>query len=242
MNKPWIAIFLFLALVTQACSLPLSLATPTEAGPSQTTAIVSPVATHVPASVTPGAAAPTPVAATNVPVEPASPTAPTATSAVPQTSPTVAPPVATPAAPAPIPMKYSLQPGTPTALTGFVHADLGCNWMGAGGQVFSTNSTPVERLVVELGGTLNGQPVSQLSLTGSATNWGPGGYEFSLGTHPVDSSGTLWLRVLDLNGNPLSDRIYFTTYNDCAKNSVLINLVEPVANQSNKIYVPFVGH
>lgn len=242
MNKPWIAVLVILVLGLQACSLPLSLATPTNTGPSQTTAIVPPVVTFAPATFTPVVAAPTAGPATQAPLSTAAPATPTSTLAQPPASATMTSPTVPPVTPTPVPMKYMLQPGNPAALTGFVHAELGCGWMGVGGQVFSLNSTPVDRLVVELGGTLNGQPISQLSLTGSATNWGPGGYEFTLGTHPADSSGTLWLRVLDLNGDPLSDRIYFTTYNDCAKNTILINLVEPVATQSNKIYLPFAGH
>jgi hypothetical protein len=113
--------------------------------------------------------------------------------------------------------------------------------MGAGGQVFALDSTPVNQLVVELGGTLNGQAISQISLTGTATEWGPGGYEFALATHPIESSGTLWLRVLDLNGDPVSDRIYFTTYNDCSKNVILINLNEVFTKAANRTYIPFVG-
>jgi hypothetical protein len=107
--------------------------------------------------------------------------------------------------------------------------------------VFALDSTPVKQLVVELGGTLNGQAISQLSLTGAATQWGPGGYEFALADHPIDSSGTLWLRVLDLNGDPISNRIYFTTYSDCSKNAVLINLVEAAAKGSSHTFLPFVG-
>ncbi len=113
--------------------------------------------------------------------------------------------------------------------------------MGVGGQVFALDSSPVKQLVVELGGTLNDQPVSQLSLTGAATQWGPGGYEFALADHPIDSSGTLWMRVLDLNGDPISNRIYFTTYNDCSKNVILINLIETSGSTNNHTYLPFVG-
>jgi hypothetical protein len=138
-------------------------------------------------------------------------------------------------------MKYGLQPGTPVGVAGFVHADLGCKWMGIGGQVFALDSTPVKQLVVELGGTLGGQAISQLSLTGAATEWGPGGFEFTLANHPIESSGTLWLRVLDLNGDPISNRIYFTTYNDCSKNAILVNLSQLVPNMGIQQYLPLFG-
>jgi hypothetical protein len=139
-------------------------------------------------------------------------------------------------------MKYSLQPGTPVGLPAFVHTNLACKWMGVGGQVFALDSTPVTGLVVELGGTLEGQAISQLSLTGAATEWGPGGYEFTLASQPVESSGTLWLRALDLSGKPVSDKIFFTTYQDCSKNQVMINFIELQPDLGNDVYLPMIQH
>jgi hypothetical protein len=133
---------------------------------------------------------------------------------------------------------YGVQPGTPRALPGFPHPELGCSWTGIGGQVFDTDGQPVKFLVVELGGTLGGQPVGQVTLTGSALAWGPGGYEFTLGQTPVESSGTLWLQFYNLNGNAVSGRIPLDTYNDCARNAILLNLVQVL--NSHPLFFPFI--
>ncbi len=122
---------------------------------------------------------------------------------------------------------YILQTGTPMNVTGFSHADLGCKWMGIGGQVFNIQSEPVLFLVVEAGGVLNGNPVSALALTGSATAWGPGGFEIKLSDQPVESKGTVWVQFYDLGGTPVSDKVYLTTYRDCDKNAILVNMIQP---------------
>ena len=236
MFKRWIAVLIVLAMLIQGCSLSLSVPTSIAPQPSETSTSGSAPGTPVASAVAPS----TGVAATKAPTDtPAF--VPTRTFTMPPATPTVVISTPVPIVPTPVPMKYRLQPGTPVAVGGFVHADLDCHWMGVGGQVFALDSTPVKQLVVELGGTLNGQPVSQLSLTGAATQWGPGGYEFALADHPIDSSGSLWLRVLDLDGNPISNRIYFTTYNDCSKNAVLINLIEAAKNMNNHAFIPYVG-
>jgi len=230
MFKRWMAVFIVLAMLIQGCSLSLSVPTSIAPQPSE-------ASTSVASAVAP----PTGAVATKAPTNTAPAFVPTRTYTLLPATPTIKISTPVPIVPTPIPMKYRLQPGTPVAVGGFVHSDLGCHWMGVGGQVFALDSSPVKQLVVELGGTLNGQAVSQLSLTGAATQWGPGGYEFALADHPIDSSGTLWLRVLDLNGDPISSRIYFTTYNDCSKNTILINLIEAVNTGNNHTYLPVVG-
>lgn len=102
----------------------------------------------------------------------------------------------------------------------------GCDWMGVAGQVFAMNNAPVQGLIIEVGGTLKGEKIGNptiLQATGLATAYGPGGYEVKLADELVDSSGSLWIRVLDQAGLPLSEKIYFFTYNDCEKNLILIN-------------------
>jgi hypothetical protein len=232
MIKRWLPVLLILALALQACNLPLSVPGPVASegtpgrtpNPGEVTSTSLPVVTAVTTKIIPTQA----VTDTPAPVLP-TPAAPTAT----QTA-------AIPVVPTRLPMKYSLQPGTPVGLPSFVHTDLACKWMGVGGQVFALDSTPVQGLVVELGGTLAGQPISQLSLTGASTEWGPGGYEFTLASQPVESSGTLWLRALDLNGKPVSDKIFFTTYQDCSKNQVMINFIELQPDLGNTVYLTLI--
>jgi hypothetical protein len=241
MIKRWMALLFVMSFVVQACALPASAPTSIAPQPSEIISTLLPSGTAPATLAVPTLAGTSSAKATKVVVNTAIAPAPTTTFTPASPTPTQKIPTKVPAAPTPIPMKYGLQPGTPAAVAGFVHSDLGCNWMGIGGQVFALDSTPVKQLVVELGGTLNGQPISQLSLTGTATQWGPGGFEFTLANHPIDSSGTLWMRLLDLNADPISNRIYFTTYSDCTKNTILVNLTQLVPNMGIQQYLPLVG-
>ena len=194
----------------------------------------------------PGASTSIPVSSTVSPVQITE--TPTPTTTVPATStPQVLQPVvdtptptltATPTATATPRPAYVLQPGSPIGLPNFQEST--CNWMGVGGQVFGTNNEPVMELVVELGGSLNAQPVSLVGLTGSTALLGPGSYLIQVSSVPAASDGTLWVRIKDLTGRWLSDQIYFTTYADCEHNLILINfsaLAEPV---TPRLYLPFV--
>ncbi len=138
--------------------------------------------------------------------------------------------------------RYKLQDGSPAGLPGFSHADLGCNWMGVGGQVFGVDSQPVPYLIVLLKGDLGSQAFDNITMTGTAPAWGPGGYEFTLADHPIESSGTLWMQVYDVkSGLPVTEPVYFTTYHDCSKNAIMINFMEIGTTQTYKYYFPVVG-
>ncbi len=79
-------------------------------------------------------------------------------------------------------------------------------------------------LFIQLGGTLEGQLIeTKLSMTGTAPEYGKGGYEFFISSKPTDSSKTLWVQLMDQANLPLSDKIYFNTYASCEKNLILIN-------------------
>lgn len=135
---------------------------------------------------------------------------------------------------------YVPQVGTPFGLPNFSHPDLACNWMGVGGQIFGSDGWPVAFLVVEIGGELGEQPVSQLALTGTAQQWGPGGYEFVLGDRPIASRRTLWLQVHDLEGRVLSGRLYFDTYDECNRNAIMINLAPAPKGMAVRAYLPLI--
>jgi hypothetical protein len=61
-----------------------------------------------------------------------------------------------------------------------------------------------------------------LQATGLATAYGEAGYEVKLADQPVDTTGTLWIQVLDQAALPLSEKISFYTFEDCQKNLVII--------------------
>lgn len=136
---------------------------------------------------------------------------------------------------------YRLQVGTPRLMANFIQPEAGCNWMGVGGQAFSLSGQPVTTLVVEVGGKLAGEDVFHLELTGNLTNLGPGGYLVTLSNRPIASIGTLWVLLYDLAGLPLTDKIYFSTTQDCANNFVLINFVEANPNTVPQAWLPMIG-
>lgn len=139
-------------------------------------------------------------------------------------SPSPEPPTPTPASFAPRSVVenpvYQLQPGSPVALPSF---STGCGWMGVAGQIFATETEAVPLLVVQIGGMLHGEEFLGLTLTGTATQYGPGGYELVLADHGIDSDNSLWIQIFDLEGNPLTQQVYFNTYSDCERNLILIN-------------------
>ena len=113
----------------------------------------------------------------------------------------------------------------PAAINGgLIVADHGnCQWMGVGGQVVSLDGKPVTAIKVQLGGALIDTEVNLTSLSGTSLQYGPAGFEFTLSERPVESSKTLWVRLLSDTDQPLSDRVFFNTYDSCDRNLVVIN-------------------
>ena len=103
-----------------------------------------------------------------------------------------------------------------------IHPELACNWAGIGGTVVDTNGSPIIGMVVVLRGTLDGRSVEQQTVTGINKEYGPSGFEFVLGSTPVETKNTLYVQLVDLQNIPLSDQVYVTTSSDCAKNLVLV--------------------
>jgi hypothetical protein len=159
------------------------------------------------ATLTPEPAAPTAAAA--APAQPAVPAQPAEDATQPPANPNGYP--------------FELR-GTPIQVPSTIsHANQGCKWLGVGGEVFDLQGSPLTGLTIQIGGSLDGKKVNMLSLTGTVTQYGPGGYEFSLGENPLDSEGALWLQLLDQAGLALSDRVPINTSKDCAKNLLLVN-------------------
>ena len=119
---------------------------------------------------------------------------------------------------------FVLQQGSPSEIAGTqFHPDAGCNWSGVAGQAMSLNGEAVRGLFVQLGGTLPGDDsINNLTMTGLAPQYGPGGFEITLSDKLIASNSTLWIQLLDQQNLPLSDRIYISTFDDCEKNLVII--------------------
>jgi len=103
-----------------------------------------------------------------------------------------------------------------------IHPELACNWAGIGGTVVDANNSPVIGTVVVLRGTLDGKTVEQQIVTGINKEYGPSGFEFVLGSAPVESNETLYVQLVDLQNIPLSEPVYVDTSSDCSENLVLV--------------------
>lgn len=183
------------------CSMPhLYTPSPTEKPALETTAVV-PTDTKIPQSPTelPQAETPTPTA-----------------------TPTPEPSLVITPTPASVTW-YIPQSGTPIATINSVYAEAGCSWLGVGGQVFGADGVPITGLTVIAGGTLAGHPVGGVGITGMETNIGEGGFAITLADHPVDSAGTVWIQIVDDNNQPISDKVFFNTIEDCNQNFILVN-------------------
>jgi len=168
---------------------------------------------------------PTPVTPSPVPTDtlapsqtPRTPTETVTLTATPTVTPTQGP-TATPT----INSAYPFILDTTSVISGDVfHANEGCKlWVA--GQALDLQRAPVVGITVMLGGNLNRSGLYQLSLTGTALQYGPAGYEFTIADEPARSNQSVWVMLLDQTGIPLSNRIYFDTFEDCSKNLILVN-------------------
>jgi hypothetical protein len=120
---------------------------------------------------------------------------------------------------------YAVRQGFPKAIENIYHPELDCVWMGVGGQVVDLSDAPVTGLIVRLGGSLPGVKIEEntISLTGLALNYGRSGYEFKLADQPIASQDSLWIQLLNQAGTPISERVFFDTFESCTQNLILID-------------------
>lgn len=167
-------------------------------------------ATPTPAEITDPS--PSPTQPTSVPTATLAPIEPTAT---PEEDPT----------PTPIPDQYTFQDGSPLTLPNFSNPEDGCAWMGAAGQVFDREGNVVLGLTIRIGGPVENETGQASGVTGQSTAYGAGGYEVQISSTPTNTSDSYWIQVFDPNGNPLSEQLFFDTYEDCERNLILINFI-----------------
>lgn len=126
------------------------------------------------------------------------------------------------------PLPYHLQSVNPVYLQNFVHPEAGCDWMGVGGQVFDKQGNPTPNLVVWVMGMVDGQVIEQVVLTGTTAgdSYGKAGYEAVLSTKPLNTENVFSIQILNLDGDVLSERVFFPTSAQCDENLIIINFVE----------------
>ncbi len=104
-----------------------------------------------------------------------------------------------------------------------IHPETNCDWLGVGGTVEDIDGSPMQGVVVRVQGSLVGETIDMMTVSGVSQAYGPSGFEFVLGTLPLPSEDTLWIRIFDAAGMPLSDQIFFSTSSECDKNLVLVH-------------------
>jgi len=132
---------------------------------------------------------------------------------------------------APTLVPYSLQQMNPYYLKNFTHEELGCDWLGVAGQIFNAEGQVQKNIVIRAGGEINGTPVIEEMVMPLAEPdidlaYGPGGFELTLADAVADTESEVWIQLFNLEGDPLSEKIYLSTYEDCLKNLILLNFVE----------------
>lgn len=118
---------------------------------------------------------------------------------------------------------FAIQNEPNTITSTIFKPDLECKWTGVAGQVFDLQGRPVKGIRVWLRGTFDNKSIDYLGLTLESSPYGPSGFEFTLGETPKNTTEKLYLQLLDQAGIPISDRVYFDTFEDCDKNLILIN-------------------
>ncbi|MBT3313469.1 MAG: hypothetical protein HN390_02535 [Anaerolineae bacterium] len=107
-----------------------------------------------------------------------------------------------------------------------MHSDTSCNWLGVGGTVEDADKSPILGVVVRVQGTLVGSTVDQTTVAGVSPAYGKSGFEFVLGDAPLPSDNTLYIRLFDQAGLPLSDEVRFSTSGECETNLTLIRFTK----------------
>jgi disulfide bond formation protein DsbB len=102
------------------------------------------------------------------------------------------------------------------------HPDENCNWLGVAGKVLGTDGKPLLSQQIQLGGTLDSVAINFTTLSGLAPAYGQSGFEMVLSDHPTASTQALWIQLLDTTSKPLTNRIYFDTYDGCTQNLVMV--------------------
>ena len=129
------------------------------------------------------------------------------------------------------PLPYQVQVRNPLYLENFVHPDQGCDWLGAAGQIFNAEGAVVKDIVIRAGGKLNGVEILETMTMPLADpemdkSYGPGGFELQFAESPSASEGQVWIQLFDLGGEPLSEKIFLDTYDNCQKNLILLNFIQ----------------
>ena len=121
------------------------------------------------------------------------------------------------------PMPFILK-GTPEPVSVKVmHPSWNCDYLVIGGQVWDLQDAPLIGKTVHLGGTYGDDLMELYAISGKATIYGISGYEIVMDNKLIASNGTLWIRLEDGTGLPLSSITYLNISDSCQENLIIIN-------------------
>jgi hypothetical protein len=121
------------------------------------------------------------------------------------------------------PMPFILK-GTPQPVSvKMMHPSWNCDSLVIGGQVWDLQDAPLIGKTVHLGGAYGDDLVELFALSGKATIYGVSGYEFVMDNKLIASNDTLWIRLEDGSGMPLSSITYLNISTSCQENLIIIN-------------------
>ena len=154
-------------------------------------------------------------------------TPPTATSDSPPEDPTetaTLDPLVTPDVSTPIPLPhFAALGGSPI----YQPHSSGCDGLYIAGNVIDINGNFLLFWVVRVGGTLGGEALFiEDGLSGINPEYTDSGWEIKIANAPIDSNGTVYLELIDPEGNVVSDLIIIDTYDDCSRNLIMVNFIQ----------------
>lgn len=189
--------------------IPTSTATliPTSTNTPQPTAIATPVFTSTPAAS---------------PTETSTPT--TAYTPFMILLPTQTPGAAETQAPVDSEYPFVVMQGSPATLPySAMVPNVGCAWLGVGGNVEDQTGAPILGLRVQVYGSFHGYVKAEMSITGTVQRYGGAGYEIQIDDIPSYSYQTLWVQLYNQAGTAVSEKVFITTSDQCDQNLTLIN-------------------
>lgn len=96
----------------------------------------------------------------------------------------------------------------------------GCQWAGIAGTVTGVDGEPLPGIAVKI----TSANFNQVTYSGLAARLGEGGYEFVLGTTPIE--GTYTLQLLDAGAVPVSEKILVETAGTCQRNLAIVEFIQ----------------
>lgn len=120
-----------------------------------------------------------------------------------------------------IPQQWFELSGNPASFDGsLVYENADCTWMGVAGVLLDRRGEPQIGYYVQIGYS-DGRQLETLS--GLYPNYGESGYELTIARPVQNFESPLWIRVLNSERVPVSEKFYFRPSSLCEKSLTVIN-------------------